>query len=69
MPAAARSRASYADDPVPVARRRPRNDVYTALLAISLVALLASSLLLFLDYKNYTAKTPPAVSPPQISGK
>ncbi len=55
--AAARARAELAPAP-------PRNDAYTALLLISLVAMLAGTLLLFLDYSRY-----PSGKPPQPPGR
>jgi hypothetical protein len=41
-----------------------RSDAYTALLALSLVAMVASCLLLFLDYNTY-----PTVKPPKVDMK
>src|SRR5947209_17013838 len=41
----------------------PRNDVYTGLLAISLVAMLISCLLLYLDYNQYPGKAAPPAPP------
>ena len=46
----------------------PQSDVYTGLLAISLIAMIASCILLFLDYNQYGAsKAPPvpAIAPSQ----
>ena len=43
---------------------RPRNDVYTGLLAISLVAMIVSCVLLYLDYSQYAGKAAPPVPPP-----
>lgn len=40
---------------------RPRNDVYTGLLAISLIAMITSCILLFLDYKQYGDTKPQPV--------
>jgi hypothetical protein len=37
------------------------SDAYTGMLAISLVALIAGCVLLFLDYSQYPDKNPPAV--------
>ena len=42
-----------------VEKPKPRNDVYTGLLAISLGAMLIACLLLFLDYRQYEGLTPP----------
>jgi len=42
----------------------PRNDVYTGLLTISLVAMIVSCLLLYLDYSQYSG-APPKVTVPQ----
>jgi hypothetical protein len=42
---------------------RPRGDVYTAMLLTSLVALLASCSLLYLDSASYGATRPPLVVP------
>ena len=46
----------------------PSSDVYTGLLAISLVAMITSCILLFLDYNQYGSSKAPAVSPttPQV---
>ena len=41
----------------PVAK--PRNDAYTGLLFISFLALVISSILLFLDYNQYGTTNPP----------
>jgi hypothetical protein len=43
----------------------PRSDVYTGLLALSLIAMIVSSLLLFLDYNQYAASKAPTVNVPQ----
>jgi hypothetical protein len=46
----------------------PTNDAYTGMLAISLVALIAGSVLLYLDYSQYPDRGPKAVekaAPPQ----
>lgn len=40
---------------------RPQNDVYTGLLAISLIAMITSCILLFLDYRQYGDSKAPAV--------
>jgi hypothetical protein len=41
---------------------RPRNDVYTVLLLISLVAMVVSCALLGLDYSAYPSSKPPAAA-------
>jgi homeobox protein ESX1 len=50
----------------------PRNDVYTGLLTISLVAMLVSCLLLYLDYSQYGGPAPkvavPAPATPRVPG-
>jgi hypothetical protein len=38
---------------------KPRNDVYTGLLGISLGAMIVGCVLLFLDYSQYPDKVPP----------
>jgi hypothetical protein len=43
---------------------KPRNDAYTGLLFISFLALVISSILLFLDYSQYDGTKPPKVSLP-----
>lgn len=40
---------------------RPANDAWTGMLAISLLALLAGCLLLYLDFSQYPSKDPPPV--------
>ena len=45
---------------------KPRNDAYTGLLFISFVALVTSSILLFLDYNQYGGKTPPKLNIPAL---
>jgi hypothetical protein len=53
------------------------NDAYTGMLAISLIALIAGSVLLFLDYSQHSGKPPPvppltaapAPVPPKAEGK
>jgi hypothetical protein len=42
------------------------NDAYTGLLAISLIALLVGSLLLFLDYSQHSGTPPPVRSIPKF---
>ena len=44
----------------------PSSDAYTGMLAISLVAMIIASILLFLDYNQYPKKKPDA--PPAPSG-
>src|SRR5436305_13541760 len=46
---------------------KPRNDAYTGLLFISCVALVGSSILLYLDYSQYGGKTPPKLSIPNLA--
>jgi hypothetical protein len=43
----------------------PRNDAYTGLLAISLIAMVAACALLYLDYSQYEGRVPPAL--PQVN--
>ena len=57
--AAARTRSRFYRE-----EARPASDVYTGLLAISLIAMIASCVLLFLDYSQYGASKAPAVSMP-----
>jgi hypothetical protein len=40
---------------------RATNDAYTGMLAISLLAMIAGSALLFLDYQQYPDQNPPAI--------
>jgi hypothetical protein len=58
MAARARSRFDRDDE------LSPRSDVYTGLLALSLIAMIVSSLLLFLDYSQYSGSPVPKVSLP-----
>jgi DNA polymerase-3 subunit gamma/tau len=51
----ARTRSRFDED------EAPRSDVYTGLLALSLIAMIVSSLLLFLDYNQYGSAAPPKV--------
>lgn len=46
----------------------PRSDVYTGLLALSLIAMIVSCLLLYLDYSQYGATKAPTVTmpPPKV---
>lgn len=68
MPAAAaRIRSRVADRGLPAPRARSRNDVYTVLLTLSLVAMAVASLLMWLDYKDYSAKSPASVPPSTIT--
>ncbi len=57
--AAARARSRFDREDV-----GPRSDVYTGLLAISLIAMVISCILLYLDYSQYGATKAPAVSVP-----
>jgi hypothetical protein len=43
---------------------RATNDAYTGMLAISLIALMMGSVLLFLDWSQYPDKVPPTVKAP-----
>jgi len=64
MPAAARIRGRGSEFIKP----KPRNDVYTILLSISLLAMLVGCLLLYWDYNTYKDKKPPGVpKPPAFS--
>lgn len=45
-------------------RSTPRNDVYTGLLVISLIAMITACILLWLDYDQYPAQVPNAPPPP-----
>jgi hypothetical protein len=63
MAARARSRFDRDDDDA------PKSDVYTGLLALSLIAMMISSLLLFMDYSQYASSKAPAVSIPQPKGR
>src|SRR5438067_6593594 len=63
--AAARTRSRFDREDT-----RPRNDVYTGLLAISLVAMIVSCVLLWMDYSQYGAtKAPPVSLPPPATPK
>jgi hypothetical protein len=42
-------------------KAKPANDAYTGMLAISLMALLAGCVVLYLDYNQYPASGPPKV--------
>jgi hypothetical protein len=61
---AARARSRFDQDDY-----APRSDVYTGLLALSLVAMIVSCLLLFLDYSQYGSMKAPNVSIPQPKGR
>lgn len=41
------------------AKPKPTNNIYTALLAVSLVAMVAASALLFYDLQRYPTPNPP----------
>src|SRR5262249_57569212 len=62
MATAARSRSRPAREP----GMKPRNDAYTGLLFISFLALVVSSILLFLDNNQYGGKTPPKLNIPAL---
>lgn len=62
MAARTRSRFDRDDD-------APKSDVYTGLLALSLIAMFVSMLLLFLDYAQYGAMKAPTVTIPQPKGR
>jgi hypothetical protein len=57
---AARARSRFDRDDL-----RPQNDVYTGLLAISLIAMIISCAFLYLDYSQYGTSKAPAVTVPQ----
>src|SRR5437588_12253616 len=63
MAARARSRFDRDDD------TGPRSDVYTGLLALSLIAMIVSSLLLYLDFSQYGTSKAPTVTIPQPKGR
>src|SRR5437588_8635824 len=60
---AARARSRFDQDDA-----SPRSDVYTGLLALSLIAMIVSSLLLYLDSTQYGGKAP-TVTIPQPKGR
>jgi hypothetical protein len=64
MPAAARVRGRERSEFI---KPKPRNDVYTILLTISLISLLVGCLLLYWDYNAYTSKKAPDVPKPVLS--
>ena len=49
-----------------VKEAKPRNDVYTVLLLISLVAMIIGCVLLYLDYSQYPDKKPDQFQPPAL---
>jgi hypothetical protein len=59
----ARTRSRFDDDVA------PKSDVYTGLLALSLIAMIVSCLLLFLDYSQYGTSKAPNVAVPQPKGR
>lgn len=61
MATASRRPTSRPSRPVREAAPRPKNDAYVGLLFISFLALLTSTVLLFLDYNQYGETKPPAV--------
>ena len=56
----AKSRSRYEET-----EAKPKNDAYTGLLALSLIALLASCVVLYLDYAQYGQTNGPAVNIPK----
>jgi hypothetical protein len=64
MAARARGRG-YDDAP---AKPKPRSDVYTGLLILSLLAQIAGSVFLYLDWSEYKTDKPPQVSSIQPVG-
>src|SRR5258708_34809176 len=62
--AAARTRSRSGGEP----DSRSQNDAYTGLLALSLLAMIASCILLWIDYSQYGSAKPPAVSVPAPAG-
>jgi hypothetical protein len=59
---AARTRSRFDDAPA-----RPRSDAYTGMLALSLIAMIASCVILYLDYAQYGATKAPAVAVPKAT--
>jgi len=59
----AKSKSRY-DDSEP----KPKSDAYTGLLALSLIALLASCVVLYLDYAQYGSTEAPKVNIPKPAG-
>jgi len=45
-----------------------RNDAYTGFLAISFLAMVGATVLLYLEYQNYEGKTPPKAPPIDVPG-
>jgi hypothetical protein len=45
-----------------------RNDAYTGFLAISFLAMVGATVLLYLEYQNYEGKTPPKTPPIDVPG-
>ena len=62
--AAARTRSRFDREP----DSRPQNDAYVGLLALSLLAMIASCILLWIDYSQYGSAKPPAPSIPAPPG-
>lgn len=56
----AKSKSRYDDT-----EAKPKNDAYTGLLALSLIALLASCVVLYLDYAQYGSTEAPKVNIPK----
>ncbi len=50
------------DDSTTPANSQPRNDAYTGMLIVSLLALILGGVLLFLDYSQYPDKKAPNVA-------
>ena len=46
---------------IPETKPKARNDAYTGMLVLSLVVLLISCVLIYLDYSQYPTTKPPAV--------
>lgn len=46
----------------------PRSDAYTGLLLISLLAMIAGAIFLYLDYSEYPQQKPGKYDPPVIRG-
>jgi len=64
MPATTRTRPISREDRIPTVAR-PRNDAYTILLCISLLATVLGCLMLYMDFSKYGNDKPPA--PPHVS--
>jgi hypothetical protein len=56
------SRASLAEF-----KPKPKNDAYTVLLGISLMAMIAACALLFYDLQRYPSVQPPASAAPSVA--